>query len=187
MEKVGVFLSRMQPIHNAHLWMIKNALNENDKVLVLIGSANKKGTERNPFDIELRKRMVKAAIKEYFSEEDIERIVLKELVDWSTEQNNNDQEWGRLIYYNVVSTMNVKEFSYFCSEEPEKIEGWFEEQLRERINFRYFSRDNQFNGLSATKIRAAILDDNSEYIREYCPNCICAVRENLKEILKTIA
>lgn len=187
MEKIGVFLSRMQPIHNAHLWMIENALRENDRVLVLIGSADKSGTVRNPFDIKLRKKLVEAAINEYFSEEDKKRIVLRGLVDWSTEQNNDDQEWGRLIYYNVVSIMNVKEFSYFCSEEPEKIEGWFEEKLRERINFRYFSRDNQFNGLSATRIREAILDDNSEYIREYCPNCVCAVREKLKEILKTIA
>ena len=187
MEKIGVFLSRMQPIHNAHLWMIENALRENDRVLVLIGSADKSETVRNPFDIKLRKKLVETAINEYFSEEDKKRIVLRGLVDWSTEQNNYDQEWGRLIYYNVVSLMNVKEFSYFCSEEPEKIEDWFEEKIKQRINFRYFSRDNQFNGLSATRIREAILDDNSEYIREYCPNCVCAIRENLKEILKTIA
>ena len=64
MEKVGVFLSRMQPIHNAHLWMIENALKENDKVLVIIGSANKFGTERNPLPIDMRKPMVENAIQE---------------------------------------------------------------------------------------------------------------------------
>lgn len=45
---IGVFLSRMQPLHIAHLGMIDKALSENDKVIVLIGSANKEGTIRNP-------------------------------------------------------------------------------------------------------------------------------------------
>lgn len=186
MEKVGVFLSRMQPIHNAHLWMIENALRENDKVLVLIGSANKSGTLRNPFNITLRRNLVEEAIREHFTEEDVNKIIIKELIDWSSEENNDDNEWGRLIYYNVVSTMNVKNFSYYCSEDSEMIEGWFEEELKKRIDFKYFSRENQFKGLSATKIRKALLEDNADYVREYCPNCVCAVRESLKEIMLKI-
>ena len=39
--KVGVFLARMQPLHNAHLWLIDKALEENDKVLIVLGSENK--------------------------------------------------------------------------------------------------------------------------------------------------
>ena len=170
MKKVGVFLSRMQPIHNAHLWMIENALKENDKVLVMIGSADKFGTERNPMPIDRRKQMVESAITEYFKNRNyLDSIKIITLSDWSSEENNDDKEWGRLIYYNVVGNMGVKEFSYYSSENPEMIKGWFEEELRERINFRFFSRENEFNGLSATKVREAILNNDDEFIKNNCP------------------
>lgn len=186
MEKIGVFLSRMQPIHNAHLWMIENALKENDRILVMIGSANKKGTERNPFDIKLRREIVESAIKEKFLNEYETRIKVIELPDWSSEKNNDDVEWGRLIYYTVVSNMDVKEFSYYCAEKPEMIKGWFEHELRERINFRFFSRNNQFNGLSATKIREAILKEDYKYIEQYCPTSVIKNIQLLKETMKQI-
>ncbi len=171
MEKVGVFLSRMQPIHNAHLWMIENALKENDKVLVIIGSANKFGTERNPLPIDMRKPMVENAIQEYFGSKNYPKHSIKviTLSDWSSEENNDDKEWGRLIYYNVVGNMGVREFSYYSSENPKIIKGWFEEELIQRINFRFFSRENEFNGLSATKVREAIIRNDDEFIRKNCP------------------
>ena len=36
-KKIGVFLSRMQPLHLGHIGMINKALSENDKVIILIG------------------------------------------------------------------------------------------------------------------------------------------------------
>lgn len=187
MRKVGVFLSRFQPIHNAHLWMMENALKENDTVIVLVGSANKYGTERNPFKIEDRLEMVENAVKEHFKGEEYKEKTIKivSLSDWSSEQNNSDQEWGRLIYYSVVGVKGVKTFSFYSSEEPEKIKGWFEEEIRERINFKFFSRKNSFEGLSATKIREAILNDDIEYIKKYCPNCVLKNRIKLKELIKS--
>ncbi len=186
MKKVGVFLSRMQPIHNAHLWMIQNVLKDNDEALVMIGSANKFGTERNPLDINLRKELVKSALIEKFGQEYDKKIKIIEFPDWSSEENNDDKEWGRLIYYNVVGNMGVKEFSYYCSEDIDMIKGWFEEELRQRINFRFFSRNNEFNGLSATKVREAILNNDNEYIKKYCPIEVFAKREFIKEKIKII-
>ena len=185
MKKVGVFLSRMQPIHNAHLWMIENALKENDEVLVMIGSANKSNYLRNPLNISLRTELVENALKEKFGDNYEKKIKIIQLADWSTEEHNDDIEWGRLIYYSVVGKMAVKEFSYYCAEEPTKIKGWFEEEIKSRINFRFFSRENEFNGLSATKIREAILEDNLEYIKKYCPLIVVNRRKELKEIIKS--
>ena len=187
MKKVGVFLSRMQPIHNAHLWMIQNVLKDNDEALVMIGSANKFGTERNPLDINLRKELVKSALIEKFGQEYDKKIKIIEFPDWSSEENNDDKEWGRLIYYNVVGNMGIKEFSYYCSENAEMIKGWFEEELRQRINFKFFSRNNEFNGLSATKVREAILNNDDEYIKKYCPKEVFERKNFLKEAIKSIA
>lgn len=36
--KTGVILARFQPIHNGHLQLIKKACDENEQVLVIIGS-----------------------------------------------------------------------------------------------------------------------------------------------------
>jgi cytidyltransferase-like protein len=182
-KKIGVFLSRMQPIHNAHIWMIENALKENDEVLIIIGSANRKNEDRNPFDIITRRKLIENAIEEKKKKNYKERIKIIELPDWSSEKNNDDTEWGRLIYYNVVAKMNVKHFSYYCSESPELIKGWFEDKIKERINFRFFSRNNQFNGLSATRIRKAILEDNKEYVKQYCPNSVIEKFDELRETL----
>ena len=41
MKKVGVILARFQPIHNGHLELIKKAAEENEQVIVFIGSADK--------------------------------------------------------------------------------------------------------------------------------------------------
>ena len=49
------------------------------------------------------------------------------------------------------------------------IKGWFEEELLQRINFRFFSRANEFNGLSATKVREAILRKDDKFIKDNCP------------------
>lgn len=185
MKKIGIFLSRMQPIHNAHLWMIENALKENDEVLVMIGSANKEGNTRNPLNIKLRQNLVIEALKEKFGNDFQDRIKIITISDWSTEKNNDDQEWGRLIYYTTVGKMAVREFSYYSSEEPDKIKGWFEDKINKRINFKFFSRENEFNGLSATKIREAIVNDNIDYIEKYCPTIIMERREELKEIIKS--
>jgi len=54
--RTGVFLARMQPVHNAHMYIVERACRENDKVIVMLGSANKKDMLRNPFDIKYAPR-----------------------------------------------------------------------------------------------------------------------------------
>ena len=62
MKTTGVFLARMQPLHNAHMCIIEKMCKECDKVVVMLGSSNKKDTLRNPFNIELRINNIKTAI-----------------------------------------------------------------------------------------------------------------------------
>ena len=41
METVGIFIGRFQPLHNAHLHIIKEALLDVDHLLLFIGSAGR--------------------------------------------------------------------------------------------------------------------------------------------------
>ena len=165
--KSGVFLARMQPLHNAHLYLIGKALEECDRVLVVLGSENKVDMLRNPYDIGLRKEI----LRECFNEENNEKLAITTLADWSTESDTESaQIWGRYFYYNVVSRLMQKHFSLYYSDDPAILDSWFKgTEVEPYITYRTFERNNLFEGLSATKIRNAFIEDDIEYIKKYCP------------------
>ncbi len=170
MKKVGVFLARMQPVHNAHLYLVRKALDENDKVLIVLGSENKVDMLRNPYDISLREEM----LRECLTDEDNKKLEIVTLPDWSMESDKeSDKIWGRYFYYNVVSRINQKRFSIYYSDDPKILDSWFNDtEVREYITYRNFERSSIFEGLSSTKIRNAFIEDNEDYIKEYCPESV---------------
>jgi len=58
----ALFIGRFQPLHKAHVEDIKLILRECSRVIIAIGSAQKSRTEKNPFTLEERKAMVRAAL-----------------------------------------------------------------------------------------------------------------------------
>lgn len=168
--KYGVFLARMQPVHNAHLFMVNKALDECDKVLIVLGSENKVDMLRNPYDVTLREQM----LRECFNDEQNEKITIVTLPDWSMESDIDSAEiWGRYFYYNVVSRIGQKRFSLYYSDDVAILDSWFNgTEVRQYITYRNFERSNIFEGLSATKIRQAFIDGNRDYINEFCPNSV---------------
>lgn len=170
MKKVGVFLARMQPVHNAHLYLVRKALDENDKVLIVLGSENKVDMLRNPYNISLREEM----LRECLTDEDNKKLEIVTLPDWSMESDKeSDKIWGRYFYYNVVSRINQKRFSIYYSDDPKILDSWFNgTEVREYITYRNFERSSIFEGLSSTKIRNAFIEDNEDYIKEYCPESV---------------
>ncbi len=69
---VALIVGRFQPFHKGHLFLIKNALEKADKIIIGIGSANIYD-ENNPIDFETRKKIIKAV----FYKEDIEERLIK--------------------------------------------------------------------------------------------------------------
>ena len=179
MKKVGVFLARMQPIHNAHLYMVEKACDECDEVTVILGSENKRDTLRNPFTIEKRREMLLASLPVEYRE----KISVYKIPDWSMESKVADYKiWGRYFYYNVVSRINQKRFFLYYSDGQKMLDNWFENtEVREYITYRLFERSSLFEGLSATKIRNAFVNDDKEYIRKYCPDVVLEQFDYLKK------
>ncbi len=62
--KIGIFIGRFQPFHNAHLSDIKDILKEVDILHIGIGSAQKKGTDDNPYSFAERRIMISKALSE---------------------------------------------------------------------------------------------------------------------------
>ena len=166
-ENFGVFLARMQPVHNAHLYVIDKALKECEKVLIVLGSENKIDMLRNPFDIKLREQM----LRECFNEEQNNKLNIITLVDWSMESDTeNAKIWGRYLYYNIVSRIGQKHFKLYYSDDVSILDSWFQDtEVSSYIKYRLLDRSSIFNGLSATKIRQAFIDKDIEYINKFCP------------------
>lgn len=166
--KYGVFITRAQPIHKGHLKVIRRALDENDAVLLIIGSANKCGTIRNPLDINIRIKMVRKALESVFSASDMERIKYLQMDDWSMEDAYEfAKEWGSFLYYNIVAAIHQKEFTLYYSDDPDIVNNWFEPYIQKRIRIRQLARAD--DGISSTEIRKAILQGDETYLEKALP------------------
>lgn len=53
-----VFIGRFQPVHNGHLKVIHQALSQSDRLIILVGSANRARDIRNPFSYYERVEMI---------------------------------------------------------------------------------------------------------------------------------
>ncbi|MDR3290673.1 MAG: nicotinamide-nucleotide adenylyltransferase [Methanobrevibacter sp.] len=64
-EKRGILIGRMQPLHNGHIQVIKDALKEVDELIIGIGSAQISHTIENPFTAGERILMIKKTLTEH--------------------------------------------------------------------------------------------------------------------------
>lgn len=166
----GVILARLQPIHNGHLELIRQALNENEKVLVLVGSADKVD-RRNPIPIKLRVEMAKNAIAEKFAH-DAERVTVQQLNDY-TDETDNSYDWGFYLYAHIVKFIESPYFTLYYSDDFQIIMKWFPSFIfSEFVSFKLNARGAIFNALSATKVRQMIKDNNLEELRECVPTSV---------------
>ena len=54
-----VYIGRFQPLHNAHVEIIRRAKSLADNLVIIIGSANQPRTYKNPFTTEERVAMIR--------------------------------------------------------------------------------------------------------------------------------
>lgn len=91
---VGLICGRFQTFHIGHESLVEAGLKLCDRLLILIGSAQECGTERNPFNIITRTKMLKTIYGDKPS------IMIYGLSDMSNE-NDICPEWGRFLLDNT--------------------------------------------------------------------------------------
>lgn len=180
--KTGVILARFQPIHNGHLQLIHKALEENDQVLVIIGSIDKLSA-RNPIPWTIRKEMVQEAIEDTFLVQGHkEKIKVVELSDLSDESDNS-HDWGFYLYSFIVSQTKEPNFTIYYSDGFEIITSWFPGfLLRNNVSLSLLARNTCEDGISATKVRELILCDRLPE-EGVVPECVYKRRETIKAFL----
>jgi bifunctional NMN adenylyltransferase/nudix hydrolase len=91
-----VFVGRFQPFHNEHKRIIDIALQKSKNVLILVGSAGKARTIRNPFTFEERADMIRGS----FDASDSLNLIIKPLYD----KTYNDAAWIKQVQTVVLDT-----------------------------------------------------------------------------------
>lgn len=91
---VGLVCGRFQTFHKGHEKLIDTGLMLCDRLLILVGSAQECGTERNPLNINTRTKMLKAIYG------DRPEIMIYGLADM-TNENDICPEWGKYLLQNV--------------------------------------------------------------------------------------
>lgn len=58
MSHTGIFIGRFQPFHQGHLFIIEQALGQCEQLLLMVGSANRARSAKNPFTAEERIKLI---------------------------------------------------------------------------------------------------------------------------------
>jgi bifunctional NMN adenylyltransferase/nudix hydrolase len=105
-----VFIGRFQPLHDQHKRVIDIALQKSRHVLVLVGSAGKARTIRNPFTFDERRLMIldsyvdgfkhQIAYRDDYMDDLSKRLIIKPLYD----KTYNDAAWVKQVQELVKDT-----------------------------------------------------------------------------------
>lgn len=90
----GLIVGRFQTFHKGHQSLVDAGLQLCDRVLILIGSAQESGTERNPYNISTRIDVIRSVYV------DNSRVSVYALPDL-TNENDITEEWGRYVLAQV--------------------------------------------------------------------------------------
>ena len=180
-----LFIWRLNPPHIWHIGIIKRALKENKKVLLLLWTPflyNK----NNPLDFNTRKKI----LEKIFRDENIKILEIKD--------KKTDLEWIENIknilekHFNNFNKINFygwdfendSAFKVFKKYAPWKKCPWCEENfqnctfnyiLNSRINS-FIEYNNKKYKISATNLREALYDKNYKLAKEFC------IQESFEEI-----
>ncbi|WP_440615366.1 bifunctional nicotinamide-nucleotide adenylyltransferase/Nudix hydroxylase [Cysteiniphilum sp. 6C5] len=92
----GVFIGRFQPFHVGHLHNIRYGLLHAEKIIILIGSAFRAPSIKNPFSYQERRTMILSDLKA--SGIDLNRIIIEPVSDWFY----NEAGWRNEVHEQVA-------------------------------------------------------------------------------------
>jgi bifunctional NMN adenylyltransferase/nudix hydrolase len=155
---LGLAVGRFQIFHKGHENNINTALQICDRVLVLVGSAQESGTERNPFDIHTRIKL----IEEIYGNS----VLVRPLSDL-TNETDITPDWGKYLLDKVkYYTGKAPEVMIYGDEDAQ---GWFD---KGDIDFLRLVMPRSRIPISATMLRELLANgDLDEWMKWHSPKC----------------
>lgn len=147
---VGLICGRFQTFHKGHEKLVDTGRMLCDRLLILIGSAQECGTERNPLNINTRTKM----LKEIYG--DSSNIMIYGLADL-TDENDIRPEWGRYLLNNVDRYI-FKNPEVMIYGNDESRGAWFDKEDLKNTTELIINRAEL--PISATMLRHYMIEDN---------------------------
>lgn len=152
----GLLVGRFQTFHIGHQSLVEAGKKLCDRMIILVGSAQESGTERNPFNISTRIDCIKEV---YGCDSGIQIYGLSDL----TTEDDISPEWGKYLLDNVKRYIHkTPELMIYGNDESRS--RWFDvEDIKDTSEF-IVPRSRI--PISATMIRQLMVEDNrTEWMR----------------------
>ena len=147
---VGLICGRFQTLHKGHEKLFETGMLLCDRLLILVGSAQESGTERNHFNVATRIKMLKAIYG------DNPNIMIYGLADLSNE-NDIRPEWGRYLLDNVDRYI-YKNPELMIYGNDESRSAWFDKKDLKNTTELIINRNEL--PISATMVRERMVNDD---------------------------
>lgn len=147
---VGLICGRFQTFHKGHEKLVDTGCMLCDRLLILIGSAQECGTERNPLNINTRTKMLREI---YGDSPDIMIYGLSNMSD----ENDIRPEWGKYLLNNVDRYI-FKNPEVMIYGNDESRSAWFDKADLKNTTELIINRSEL--PISATMLRQYMVDDN---------------------------
>lgn len=168
--KVGMVLGRFQPIHNGHLSIIQRALEDCEKVILIVGSAQESGTEQNPLSLLDRTQLIIRSLRG-----NMKRIEIFPIAD--REDIAADASWGEYVLETLEKAGIDKPEAVYVGG-GEHREDWYTS-----VGLDVVITDRNITPISSTQIRTAIKEDNYDFFCEAMHPNTWRLFNSLKKIL----
>ena len=151
----GLIVGRFQTFHKGHQSLVDAGLQLCDRVLILIGSAQESGTERNPYNISTRIDVIRSVYA------DNSRVSVYALPDL-TNENDITEEWGRYVLGQVDRYLyKAPELMIYGNDEARS--RWF--NVNDIKDSAEFIIPRSRLPISATMLREMMVKDEREWMK----------------------
>ena len=173
---VGLICGRFQTFHKGHEKLIETGMLLCDRLLILIGSAQECGTERNPLNINTRTKMLKMVYGDNPS------IMIYALPDLSNE-NDIRPEWGRYLLQNADRYI-FKNPDVMIYGNDESRSAWFDKADLKNTTEVIINRNEL--PISATMLRQYMVEDNRKAWMELVNPKLHKMYDEIRSELMTV-
>lgn len=171
----GFVCGRYGHAHLGHKLLMDKGLQLCEKLYIAVGSAQEKGTLRNPFPVETRIRV----IKEMYPNVSEEKLIVDGIDDMSNELNKSTT-WGTYLKEHIINKFSKFPDLILYGSEGDRSK-WFKEEDMTNTYELIVPRD--LIPISGTKMRGFLLIDDEKSWQENVPETIYHMYSELREEL----
>ncbi len=171
----GFVCGRYGHAHLGHKLLMDKGLELCKKMYVAVGSAQEKGTLRNPFPVETRIKV----IKKMYSDIPEEKLTIAGINDMSNELNRSTS-WGTYLKEHIITKFEKFPDLILYGSEGDRSK-WFKEEDMKNTYELIVPRD--LVPVSGTKMRAFLVIDDEKSWQQYVPETIYDMYSELREEL----